>query len=83
MAVRVIRLRLTDRWWTGEEGAERPPVVGDIGHIVGISGPKNQGCLARMLGRQKRGLRYVVECADENAKLAYVADFAADELEPV
>jgi hypothetical protein len=82
IVVRVVRLRLTDRWWWGEEEAKRPPIVGDIGLIVGISGPKNQGCLARLLRRRKRGTRYLVEHVDENIKVAYVADFAADELEP-
>jgi len=83
IAVRVIRLRLPDRWWNGEEGVERPPLVGDIGVIVHISWPKNSGLFPHMFRRKKSSAHYVVECANENGKLIYVADFAADEIEPL
>ena len=65
--VRVKKLIVQDRWYTGSSTVKRPPSIGDCGTIVDI--PK--GSIDRL----------TAECVDKNGQTIWVADFIADELE--
>jgi len=68
-AVRVVRLHILDRAFTGSPGASRSPKVGDTGAIVHAYDSTDESA------------PFAVECVASDGMTIWLADFHADELE--
>jgi hypothetical protein len=67
VVVRVARLRVVERPFDGSSDVMRAPRIGDVGTIVNVLAPN----------------AFVVECVDRDGMTVWLADFYADELDPV
>jgi hypothetical protein len=66
--VKVVKLNTTNRQFVGSENISRPPQVGDTGTVV------------HTLETNKA---FIVEMVDSSGYTVWLADFLAEELEPV
>lgn len=68
--VRIVRLRVVSREFTGTASVMRAPRVGDIGTICHAHAPDAEAPV-------------VVEMVDQDGLTVWLADFHRDELEPI
>jgi hypothetical protein len=65
--IRIVRLLRDNREYSGTPGIIRPPQIGDVGTIVHVYDPHGP---------------YSVECVNAEGYTVWLADFAAEEIEP-